>query len=252
MKLGIFCLIVLFALSIYGCKTAEEIKREKTVDTLSVQMKDSQKLSASSISRIGALEEKVGVLNGKIEEKDYFLTENQKALQKEIVLLKTAVSKNTLNIEEINKKLDEQKKYLNQVLSTLAEISGKHPGKKVSPYKRATSLYRKGRYSQAKKIYSKLLKSKKLRGKTKQHVLHNMGMIEFIQKRYTDSLVYFSRLFTKYPKSVYNPNGLLFLAKSFEKLNQKDRAKQTLHELIKRFPKKKSAKKAKKMLKRLK
>lgn len=73
-----------------------------------------------------------------------------------------------------------------------------------------------------------------------------------MDKQYDKALVYFSRLFTEHEKTGYNKNGLLFLGRTFDKLGQKEQAKQTLGELIKRFPDAKQVKAAKEMLEKLK
>jgi len=112
--------------------------------------------------------------------------------------------------------------------------------------------YGKGRYAQAKGILLKLLEDKSIKGARKARVIHNLGMIAYMDKEFDKGLVYFSRLFTEFEKSGYNKNGLLYLARSFEKLGQKEQAVQTLNELINRFPDAKQVKNAKEMLNRLK
>tara|TARA_R110002049_G_scaffold258672_3_gene434438 strand:- start:222 stop:968 length:747 start_codon:yes stop_codon:yes gene_type:complete len=242
-----FAVLSVFVLS--GCKTQEEIKREQLVDNLGVQMVQSQKLVADTTVTIQNLEERIGSLNGKLDELDH---NSQIQLQTQVDNLNQRI---TL-LEESNKalqaKTEEQSKYLQEVLGTLKNMSnGGGSKKKLSDYEQAMQDYGKGRYSTAKPILVKLLSENKIKGSRQARIIHNLGMISYMDKTYDKALVYFSRLFTDHEKSGYNKNGLLFLARTFEKLDQKEQAKQTLNELINRFPKAKQVKTAKEMLGKL-
>lgn len=247
-----FMLPLAIALVLTGCKTQEEIRREKLVDNLGMQMVQSQELVADTTVKLQALEERLGGINGKLDELDH---NSQIQLQTQVDTLNQRI---TL-LEESNKglqaKVEEQSKYLQEVLGTLKNLSSGSTGaakKKVSDYDHAMALYGKGQYSNAKPLLLKLLNDKSIKGNQQARVLHNLGMVNYIDKDYEKALVYFSRLFTEHGKTGYNRNGLLFLARSFEKLNQKEQAAQTLNELIARFPDAKQVKDAKEMLQRLK
>ena len=76
-------------------------------------------------------------------------------------------------------------------------------------------------------------------------------MIAFMDKQDEKALVYFSKLFTQYPKSPYIRNGLLFLGKTFKRSGQVEEAKETFNQLVSQFPKTRQAKEASKLLKAL-
>jgi len=108
--------------------------------------------------------------------------------------------------------------------------------------------YKRGRYKSAKSKLADLYNNKLVSGSRKARVIHNLGMIAYMEKDNGAALTYFSTLFTEMPKSGYNKNGLLFLGKTFKRLGQTEEMKQTLNELITRWPKARQVSEAKKLL----
>ncbi len=243
-----FTVLAVFVLS--GCKTQEEIRREQLVDNLGVQMVQSQKLVADTTVTIQNLEDRIGSLTGKLDELD---RNSQVQLQTQVDNLNQRITLLEESNKSLQAKTEEQSKYLQEVLGTLKNLSSGSGGskKKLNDYDQAMEDYGKGRYGTAKPILVKLLADKNIKGAKQARVIHNLGMISYMDKEYDKSLVYFSRLFTDHEKSGYNKNGLLFLARTFDKLKQKEQAKQTLNELISRFPTAKQVKTAKEMLEKL-
>lgn len=251
--------IILLSLLVFisACKTREDIAREQMVDNIAVQIQDNQKLSADVTVRLQQIEERINAVTGKVEETQHEATQSidtkVKSVEERLTLIETNQASQAEQLKNIEGKLKEQDKYLKNVLSTLQGLSKKPTSskKKLSKYQQAMNHYGKGRYSQAKPILEELLDNKKLRSSQIARITHNLGMIAYMDKDNQKALIYFSKLFTKYPKTGYNKNGLLFLAKTFERLGQKEEAKQTLNELIAKFPKAKQVSKAKKMLGKL-
>lgn len=248
-------ILLLLIVSFNSCKTQEEIAQSQMVETLNLQVSESQKLTADSTVRMQQLEERMNSITGQVEESGH---KQQTTVQNQIKELKDKV----IVIEENNKNLntevaglrasmDEQKIYLDKVLKSLTKMSSpKSKKKKLSDYDKAMSTYKKGRYKEAKNLLQELLK-KKLSGSKRSRVLHNLGMSSYLLKQDDQVLIYFSKLFTDFPKSGYNKNGLLFLGKSFQRMNKKEEAKQTFGELLTRFPKAKQSSEAKKLLAKL-
>ena len=249
-------LSILFLLLLGSCKTQEEIQREQLVDSLSLQMVQGQKNSGENLVRLEELQTNIIKMKGDIEEKNHLAnqntTEQLKLMQDRMTLVEESNKSMQETLTKTQQQLAEQKTFLNKVLKTL-EGAGKkgkaRKSKKSSPYDLAMSLYRGRKYTKAKTKLIDLLNNKKIRGNKKARVYHNLGMIEFIKKRNEDALVYFSKLFTEHPKASYNANGLLFMAKAFKKLKRQEEYKQTLEELVKRYPKAKQVKEAKNLLK---
>lgn len=246
---------ILFLLT--GCfKTTEDIRREQLVDNLEVQMTDSRKMSLTTMDRIQNLEEKISSLTGNIEESTH-QTKSEQAkkvdeLKAEIALIKTNQETIQEDIKNIDKRLVAQKQYLDSLLKTLSDVTGKkEKPKKRSKYNQAMHDYKTKNYTAAKAALLELENSSSVKGKRKARVIHNLGMIAYSQKNYQDATVYFSRLFTEHPQVSYNQNGMLHLARSFKKMGQNDQAIQAYTVLIEKFPKFKYKKQAEKELKRL-
>ena len=231
-----------------GCKTQEQIAQEKKVKHMSLQMQQGQAITAKITARLQEFEEKLSSVSGELEEKNY---KTKSELEEEITKLNERLEVLEATNQEIQEKFDEQKTYLAEVLKTLKGISHKKKSKKKITYKRSIINYKKKRYKTAEAQFLHLLNSKKIKGNKKARIIHNLGMIKYIKKDYKNASIYFSRLLTQHSKAPYNSNGLLYLGRSFKNLKEKDKAKQTLEELIRRFPKSKQVKQAKKILKSL-
>jgi TolA-binding protein len=245
--------LLFFLLLIFSCKSQEQIQREQMVDNMAVQVQQGQKLSAEFAVRMQNLEEKLTQKIGKLEEIQHSQGER---FTKDGETTKQNITKISSDLEEQNKALllitnqmEKQKQYLDKLLSSLNKLAGAKPAKKRSSYDQAMYLYKRGKYPQAQNELLKLLNNKKIKGNKKARVIHNLGMIAFMDGKYSDAVTLFSRLYTKYPKSPYTPRGLLYLGKSFKKINRKAEAKQVLQELVKNYPKSKYNKEAKRLLK---
>jgi TolA-binding protein len=259
MKITYFASFFIIFLFLVSCRTREQIAREQLVDNIAVQLKDGQELSVDFTTRLSQIEEKIGQLTGQVEESNH---ETKSSIDKRLVLLEEKIillEANSKSTEEkvtaLSLKSEEQSKYLKEVLGTLKKLSGGKSSKsrkKLNPYDLAMSSYRKGHYKTAKKQLLGMVGDKKIKGNKKARIIHNLGMISFINKKDKDALSYFSLLFTEHPKAPYNKNGLLFLGKTFLRLGKGEEAKQTLNELITRFPKAKQVKEAKKLIKKIK
>ena len=244
-----------------SCKTRGDIEREQLLSNLAMQMKDGQKLQSGAVARLQALEERLGQVSGKVEEGDHQITqktENQiQSLQEKVALLETNGAAFQKKLSELEKKSRSQERYLKQVLETLQSIApSKNKGVSSKSgtntlFKRAVANYKAGKYKSAKQQFSSLAKSRHLKYAQKTRTLHNLGMIAYSNKENDEAIVHFSRLFTKHPKSSFNKRGLLFMAKTFIRLKESGKAKQTLNQLIRRYPKSSQANEAKKLLKTL-
>lgn len=258
MKLFLF----IFAIILFNsCKTQEQIQREQMMDNIAVQMVEGQKLNAEGTSKLQEIQEKIGQLQGQIEEKQHAdksaMDSELNSIKERLTMLEKAMVLQKETSDKTSAQLEEQGQFLKKVLSELENL-GKSAPKKVSKKKsnntfdEALTDYKKGKYSEAKTLFLELLNDKKTPKKNLPHIIHNLGMVAFIQKNYDDAITLFSRLYTEYPTTGFNQNGLFFLAKAFNKLNKTDAAKQTLNELIQKFPDSRKIPDAKKLLTSLK
>ena len=239
---------LILSLIVIGCKTQEQINNEKKVKHMSAQMQQGQAITAKITARLQEFEEKLSSFTGEMEEKSY---KTRKGLQEEITELNERIKVLEATNRETQEKFEEQKAYLAKMLKTLEGMSNRKSSKKKISYKQSMIDYRKKRYKKAETQFLQLLKNKKIKGNKKARIVHNLGMIKYIKKDYKNASIYFSRLLTHHSKAPYNSNGFLYLGRSFKNLKQNSKAKQTLKELIRRYPKSKHAKKAKRMLKAL-
>lgn len=259
MKLSQSLLYLSLLLLTFSCTTQEQIQRAQMVDKMSEQLVQNQKISAESDVELTQVREELGLLNGKIQTLEHnALDENNQSLIATKERLNLVEEKNNqllndmselkLKQEALATKVDEQSKFIKTVLGKLTKLGKPGKSSKKSLFDRAMSDYKKGRYKKSKKKLLTLFETKKLSASKKAHVIHNLGMISYIGRKNEKALFYFSKLFTEYPKSGFNRNGLYHLGKTFTRLKKSEEANQTYSELIKRFPKSKMAKKAIKLI----
>lgn len=251
----------MIVLLLIGCKTQEEIRREQLVDSLANQMRQGQNVSANMTVEVAELKKQILQLQGMIEESGQQSAQSNETRMQDLftrVQLIEEQNKTLLGqvegqkqeIADLKTQLSEQGKYLESLLGTLKKINKPKPKpKKVSPYDQAMRVYRNGRYADAKPLFEKLETNKAYKGNLRARLLHNMALTEFMLKNDENALVYFSKLYSEFPSSNYNANGLLFMAKTFQRQKRNDEAKATLQELIAKFPKSKKVTEAKKLLK---
>ena len=230
------------------------------VDNMSQQLVQNQKISAESGIEIQGMKDHITQVSGKLEllehkSKQQSL-ENQKLIKERLSLVEEKNNQLMDDIailkkdqENLAKKVDQQSKFIKNVLGSLKKLGKTPKVSKKSLFDRAMRDYKKGHYKKAKKKLLSLFDNTKLKASKRAHITHNLGMISYIGKKNQKALFYFSKLFTEYPKSGFNKNGLYHLAKTFKRLKKNDEATQTYKELIKRFPKSKMAKKAIKYIK---
>jgi len=259
-------MVISSLVTLTSCKTTEEIRREQMVDGLSKQVVQSQRLSADVTVRVQNLEEQVTAIQGTLEttahDKKEKLDATTKKLDEEIKLqeksreeLYKRVENSEKIIASIELRLKEQQEYLDKLLKTLSDLTDVKPAKKkkgknskesevtAAPvhtggtFDSAIGLYKKGKYAESKEILLGLLEAKKLNKDQKPHALHNLGMIEYTNKKYDTALSYFSKLYSEFDKSSLLPNALYFMAKCLDAKGQKADALASLEELKSKFPK---------------
>lgn len=240
--------LILLLFFVISCKTQEDINRDQTVDTMAAQMAQHQKLSAQYTSKTIELEERLTKAIGAIDEREYknFQTTNQ-----ELTLAKKTMEDLKKDLDLVKLQILEQKEYLEKILASLSKI-GEVPTKKKSQksnYEEAINLYNKGNAKEAKPLLADLLEDRKLSSSQKAKVIYFLGMIAYQEKKYSDAVTLYSRLYTQFPDSTHNPSALLYLGRSFLKLKKDEEGKQVLQELVDKYPNSSNSQKAKDLLK---
>lgn len=252
-------LLIPFLIILFSCKTQEDIKRDKTVETINEQLAQTQKSTASTSSRFQSLEEQVARMSGTLEEVTHARNQDQKdlgSMKERLTVAEDLNKKQNDYLKELTEKMQEQTKYIEQVIKSLSGLA-ERPKEKAADkeavaddaatLKNGLDKYKAKDYEGSKAILETLLANKKLKKKDKAHAMLTMGQIEFKNKNYEEAKIYFSRIFTEMPTSSLVPAALFNLAKTFTELKAREEAKQTIAELISRYPNSKEAAKAQKL-----
>ncbi len=252
---------LLFLLLLTSCfKTAEEIRRDKLVDSMSSELQQSSSVIAGLQQRVSELQNKLASTSGQIEEIDYkatttnqettkTLTQTIASLSEQINVLTKQSKDNQNEIKRLSREVQGQKKYISKLTGTLTKITGPTKSSSGSLLKRAHKAFEKNKQKEATRLYEEVLASGKINNKQKNHVRYNLGLMNYWNKRYNEALTYFSSIYTKWPKSSWAPRALLQIARTFKKQNKKAEATATYEEIISNYPKSAQAKKAKKEIK---
>lgn len=256
-----FLTLGLVVLSLTSCfKTAEQIRREKVVDNMETELRQSAKIIAELTTRVQTLQNNQLQASGKIEEINYNqdakLSQQQQSIQnilkqinEQVQVLIQNDKKNQNKIADLDSEITKLRKYIDGVTGTLSKMNGPTKSSSQNKLQRAHTAFEKNKQSLAVKLYKECLSEDKINAAQTNHVHFNLGLMDYWNKRYDSALVNFSKIYTKYPSSSWAPRSLLYLARTFDKQKKKDESLATYSELIKKYPKSKQAKKAKKEMK---
>ncbi|MGE3608505.1 MAG: tetratricopeptide repeat protein [Bacteriovoracaceae bacterium] len=259
MTKAIFLSLVL--LSSTACiKTAEQVQREKNLENMSQQVKDSQGLMADMVDQIKDMQAQLDRMNGRIEELEHnqkqMTPENLKQLHESLALMKSQEEAQAAQLVQIQNELKEQRAFLEKVTQTLSSVEhapAKSNGASKKKSKKdeltdALQLVSQNHYEQARTELEALIDNPELTPGDHNKVLHGLGRVEYHTKNYDKALVYFSKIFTKYPKASLAPSSLLYIGRSLKRLGKKEEAKEAFLQVSSDYPDTKEAKDAKKEL----
>lgn len=250
--------IILFVPFIFiSCfKTSEEIRREKMVDQ---QLEQSSKIIANLTSEITELKTSIASTSGQIEEIDFKTTqsnqkqeqtfqESLKQLQEQVKVLISQNEEKDKEIDTLKTEINSLKSYVNNVNKSLNKIIGPTKKSSASKLQQAHRAYEKNQQAKAINLYKEVLSENKINAAQRNHVFYNLGLLHYWKKDFNQSLVYFSKIYTKYPKSSFAARSLYYIGLNFKRLGKTDESKASFQELIQNYPKSSQAKKAKKEL----
>lgn len=242
-------LVLLFSLA--GClKTAEQVKREQRVENMSQQLADSQNIVADLTVALKNLQQQIDQLNGKVEELQHqqkgLNASEIKSLQESMEVVKQQVNSINETQKAQGADLTQQRAFIEKVTEKLGKMSTSHDGSSKKNPKSdvgtAWTLIKKKKYAEAKTLLEGIVEDAEVDPADQNKALHAMGVLEYQQKNYEQGLVYFSKVFTKYPKSSLAPSSLLFIGRSLNRLGKKAEAKQAYEELKSNYPESSAAK----------
>lgn len=254
--------IVLLATLFSSCiKTADQVQREKRFENMTEQMKDSQGLLADMVGQLKDMQKQLDRMNGKIEELEH--KQNQAnpetaKMTESMNLMKTQQEAESAQLLQIQNELKEQRTFIEKVTAGIAAMKEKEkeaPQSKSGKKKSAKSdlangleLIKQDKYAEARTELESLIDHNELTPGDQNKVMHGLGKVEYYSGNPDKALVYFSKIYTKYPKASLAPSSLLFIGRSLNKLGKKDEAKQAFAKVVEDYKGSKEANEAKKEL----
>ena len=238
-------------LCLYSCKTAEQIRREKTQDTLLAQMEHVRGQSTQQAGQLQEQQQRLGKLLGQWEETRHAEKQQIQRRDQETNARLEALENKLVALEEQNRV---QADFIKKVTHQLKQLRGRSSRKKArksaqgSDYQKAMDLYKQKKDKQAQELFLQVLGRKNLAAAQWAYSHHALGIMSFRKKDYQQAMVHLSKVYTKYPRSSKSPNALLHIGKSFIATGQTPEAKQSLEQLGVQYPKAKEAKAAQKLL----
>ena len=214
--------------------------------------------SAGLRVQIQTLREEIQILNGKLEEIEYFLKQEKKTSEASDKRLETRLAKLT----EIN---DSNKKRLQRIEQYLdIESTETGPQSKVSPdttaesrkqktlsedelYKTAKQAFDKLDFDTAREKFQLFIK-KYPKSRNADNAQFWIGEIYYREKWYEKAILEYQDVIEKYPKGNKVKDALLKQGYAFNNIGQKSNARIVLKELIRKYPGTNQAKIAKKKL----
>jgi TolA-binding protein len=247
------------ALGVSACKTTEEVRREQeNVQNLNRQVGQGQELVGQLSIKNRELEERMGTLNGKIEEFQFQRDQKDIEQQKSFDSLNTELQNQRQDMNALKQRMDQVEGYIKEVLEQLKKMSAQKKSLKSDDasstgddFEESLKLYNTKKYSEAISLMLPLVESKKTKKTDKPRLYHNMGISLLKTNDYKNAQIYFGRLYAEFPKHALVAHGLLNLAEALLKDKQEKRAKQTLEVLLKEYKSSRYAEQASKMLKEL-
>lgn len=250
--LGFFFLLVL---SISCIKTADQVEREKRMESMSEQMKDSQGLVADMISQMKDMQSQLDRVNGRLEEMEHknkqLNPESINKMNESLNVLKTQQETDSAQLLQIQNELKEQRGFIEKVTASLSTAAAAPKAQKKSAkseLNHALELIKKDAYADARTELEGLIDHSELTPGDHNKVLFGLGKVEYYTKNYDKSLVYFSKIYSRFPKSSLAPSSLLFIGRNLEKMGKKEEAKEAFSKVTEDYAGTKEAKEAKREL----
>lgn len=208
--------------------------RDQQMQGLYSQLKKDNENLRSEVGRLtNILEEVEHQISQKIQQIDARIEASENATQEQDELIKAHEKK----LEGLEEKIKKQATLPKTAKKTPKKTSEKKSTSEKSEYAQAISLYLKRKYAAAKKSHLALLEEKKTSSTQEIRLLHNLGMMNYVEKKYKNALIYFSKVYSKNKKSRYAPNSLLHIGLIFAKQKKNSEAKEIFQQVIQDFPK---------------
>lgn len=252
----ILSLASLILLSTACIKTAEQVQREKRFESMNEQMKDSQGLVADLLAQMKDMQSQLNKMNGRIEEIEHrqqqVNPENINKMTETLNVMKAKQDADSTALMQIQAELKDQRAFMEKVTQSLAAAKeAPKPAKKKSAkadLADALEMIKDDKYDSARSELEALIEHPDLTPGDHNKVLHGLGKVEYYTGNSDKALVYFSKIYTRFPKASLAPSSLLFIGRSLSKMGKKDEAKEAFAKVIEDYKGSKEANEAKKEL----
>jgi TolA-binding protein len=227
-------------------KTAEQLKREKKVDDMSRQFTQSQSLLSELTLKTKELEDLLAKYQGKIEVLDHrqnLNLEQEQELEQRSVPEK--VDSNLLRIEKLEQQMAEIKDYLNKLTGSLKQMKSSKV-KKIKTnsaiqtdtklYEKSLSLFKSKQFDKFGPLCEKLILRNKISAGKINRCRFNLGIVKYENNKFENSLIHFSKIYERWPKSSMAPESLFYIAKILNQIKEVEKAKQAAQQFLKQYP----------------
>ena len=223
-------------------------------------MTDSQGLISEVVSQLKDMQGQLDRMNGRLEELEHrnkeMKPDSLKVMSESVALLKSQRETDAQQLNQIQNELKEQRGYLEKVIAGLASMKATKgttapASQKKSPkdeLSEGLEFVKDNKFSEARETLEPLIDHKDLSLGERNKVFHGLGKVEFFSKNYEKALIYFSKVYAKYPKASIAPSSLLFIGKSLEKMSKKQEAREAFAKVVEDYPGTKEASEAQKEL----
>ena len=232
MRYFILCITLTLALPSCTIQLQNELNIQKE------QLAQVRKNQANHSSEIDQIKSELQFIKGSIEE-------NSHQTQQTALELKNRIKDLSFSISQTQGKV-----------TSLQKQPGKNPKKELRPnpvsnikskqnkYDEAYALYKKGNYSEARKLFEDFLKTYP-KDQLTDNAIYWIGNCYFKEKKHEKAISVFEDLINKFPESNKAPDSHYVQALAFLELNEPLTAKIILETLIQNFPSSKAASMAK-------
>ncbi len=246
---------------------AEQHQQQQTVVVQEQQTQNRNQVIADLQIQITALQEEIRLLNGKLEEQDYKISqmlERQRELYRDIDRRLSGAGTASTEPGSINTVPSAPESTVGPAAAAAVVVteptkpatkpSGKPSAKEIEAEQKAYDaifpLVRNKQYSEAVKAYSDFL-VKYPAGKNAANARYWLGQVYFVQGSNEDAEIQFKQVMSDYPDSPKAPDALLKLANIEERREATPAAKALYKQVVQKYPDSSSAAAAQKRLQEL-
>ena len=239
MRYLILCITLTLALPSCTIQLQNQLNTQKEhIAAIEKELMRARKNQANHSSEIDQIKRELQFVKGSIEENSHLTQQTVLELKSKIEDLNFSANQTQDTISSLQKQPGENTKKEPQA-NPVSNIKSKQ-----NKYDEAYALYKKGNYSEARKLFEDFLKTYPKDPLT-DNAIYWIGNCYFKEKKYEKAISVFEDLINKFPESNKTPDSHYVQALAFLELNEPLTAKIILETLIQNFPSSKAASMAK-------